>query len=180
MKNVLAKELLDPINLLSLSRIPLAAIAAMVFNNKIAFFSVLIIAGITDLIDGPLAKKYGSSKNGTAIDATADKLAVGIFSIFLLATARIEIWQFLVLTLRDMIMALMSLSVLLRKDLQEVIRKNKNERWLGKIATAGQLIAIFWLALGLQYFSHLMIVLGAVSAIALVDFIISFNKSIKK
>ena len=59
-------------DLLSAARIPLA-VAFPLASNRWRMV-ILAIAAATDLLDGPLARRFGSSALGTLIDPVADKL----------------------------------------------------------------------------------------------------------
>lgn len=77
-------------NLLTLSRVPFLFLIAILmywefrFSNSIAFF-VFVIAGLTDWLDGKIARDMGIiSVFGQLMDALTDKvLTVGLFVLFL-------------------------------------------------------------------------------------------------
>ena len=83
-----SKELLDLPNLISLSRIilgPLILIILATGTSKsiVVASAVLVIAGLTDALDGYLARKRGQiTRLGIVLDPVADK----IFALFLLVS----------------------------------------------------------------------------------------------
>lgn len=76
------------INILSLSRIFIAIvifILLMLNNSYLLAFILFFVAGITDYLDGYLARKYNaSSEIGEVLDPIADKILI-IFLFFALA-----------------------------------------------------------------------------------------------
>ena len=59
-------------DLLSVVRIPLAVAFPLASNE--GRLAILGVAAVTDLLDGPLARRYGASALGSLIDPVADKL----------------------------------------------------------------------------------------------------------
>src|SRR5512143_1451338 len=60
-------------DLLTLARLPLA-LAFLVIPDALARLLILGVASATDLLDGFLARRLGSSRFGAFIDPVADKL----------------------------------------------------------------------------------------------------------
>ena len=59
------------------------------------FYSLYIIAGLTDMIDGTVARKTGSvSEFGSKLDAIADFILVVVCLIKLLPILDVEIWMY--------------------------------------------------------------------------------------
>jgi cardiolipin synthase len=67
-------------NLLSLSRLPLGLMVIFLINSPIrlyAIFTIFVVAGITDFLDGYLARKWNqTSKIGRRLDPACDKAFV--------------------------------------------------------------------------------------------------------
>ena len=85
-------------NLLTLSRILLIPLLAAAFylpgewSNWVSF-TVFVTAGVTDYLDGFLARRYGSSsKLGRFLDPIADKLLVAVTIVMLVAIDRVQDW----------------------------------------------------------------------------------------
>ena len=83
-------------NMITFSRIILTI--ALIFISPtmgLVFFIVYCIAGFTDMVDGPLARRIpnGKSKIGTDLDSFADMLLI-IVGIFVILPA-MEIWGWL-------------------------------------------------------------------------------------
>ena len=71
-------------NILSLSRIILAPTILFINDNKYILFSVLIIIGLTDILDGYIARKY---KNETIIGSWLDSISDFVFYVLLVIYA---------------------------------------------------------------------------------------------
>jgi len=60
-------------NLLSVSRIIISIVLLFLFNDRVLFFVFYIFAGITDMLDGYIARKYKlESVLGAKLDSIAD------------------------------------------------------------------------------------------------------------
>lgn len=80
-------------NIISLSRI--VATVGMFFTAvfSLPFWALYIWCGISDMIDGPLARKLGAeSKAGAAIDSCADFIFLVIASIKILPEISLPTW----------------------------------------------------------------------------------------
>ena len=71
-------------NILSLSRIIFAPTILFINDNKYILFFVLMIIGLTDILDGYIARKY---KNETIIGSRLDSISDFIFYILLVIYA---------------------------------------------------------------------------------------------
>jgi CDP-diacylglycerol--glycerol-3-phosphate 3-phosphatidyltransferase len=141
------------INLLTFSRIALAAIIFLLLMSSEGYLLALIlfyIAGLTDWLDGYLARKYNSvSQLGEVLDPIADKILI-VFVFFALAinlsSYLIGFFAALIITREIWVGALRDLNA----------RNNKSDAtkvtFLAKIKTAIQLItiSIYLLALTLN------------------------------
>lgn len=88
-------------DLLSGLRIPFAI--AFPFASTPARLGLLAAAAATDLLDGRLARRYGSSRFGSLIDPVADKLfAASAFGV-VLVSRRLEVYEVLAVLLRDIV-----------------------------------------------------------------------------
>jgi len=141
-----------------------------------AAFWLALLAGLSDLVDGALAKRYGwQSRLGAGLDGLADKLLLfGIFLALVLA-ARLPLWWLLLALLRDLIIVV---GAWFYNRLVERLRPQPS--LLGKASTAAQIslallilastawswqvqrieLAVFWIAVvltggsGIHYIVH--------------------------
>jgi phosphatidylglycerophosphate synthase len=86
---------------LSLARIPLAIAFPLVSNQW--RLVILAIAAGTDLLDGPLARRFGASKFGSVIDPVADKLFMASAFGVVALSGRLALYEILGALLRDIV-----------------------------------------------------------------------------
>jgi CDP-diacylglycerol--glycerol-3-phosphate 3-phosphatidyltransferase len=148
------------INLLTFSRIVLAAIIFLLIMFA-DYFSALIIfclAGLTDWLDGYLARKYNAvSQLGEILDPIADKILI-VFVFFALA---VDISSYLIgfcsafiITREIWVGALRDLNA--RNNISDATKVT----FLAKIKTTIQLFTISLYLLALALNNSLMIVIG--------------------
>jgi phosphatidylglycerophosphate synthase len=90
-------------DLVSVLRVPLAV--AFPLASDPWRLGILATAAATDLLDGPLARRYGSSALGSLIDPVADKLfMVSAFGVVAFA-GRLEPYEIVAVLLRDIVAA---------------------------------------------------------------------------
>ena len=83
-------------------RVPLAV--AFVLEPSPAWrLSVLLISGGSDLLDGWLARRYGSSRLGVFIDPVADKLFMAAAFGVVLWSRQLAIYEVIAVLLRDIV-----------------------------------------------------------------------------
>ncbi len=93
-------------NIISLSRIILIIpiIIFLEFEKYDTVWYLLLIAGITDYLDGLLARKLNLvSKTGSILDPLADKIIIIIPLIWLCKANIIPFWSLSIITLREFI-----------------------------------------------------------------------------
>lgn len=88
-------------DLLSVVRIPLAVAFPLVSNTW--RMVILAIAAATDLLDGPLARRFGSSALGSVIDPVADKLFMASAFGVVALSGRLEPYEIVGVLLRDIV-----------------------------------------------------------------------------
>jgi cardiolipin synthase len=97
-------------NALTVFRITLIPLYLYVFFSSFPYhveiaFSVLILAGITDVVDGYIARKYKQVTTfGIMMDPLADKLMMMAVIASLFLTERISVWAALFFFVRDLAM----------------------------------------------------------------------------
>lgn len=139
-------------NILTTVRLFLVPIFIFIFflkpeGNIIYATYIFILAGITDILDGYIARKYNLiTKWGQAMDPLADKLMQVTVIICFTIKNYLPIWVIIIIGLKELLMVLGGLFLYYRKD-KSVIPANK----YGKLATIVFYIAILYLAFGLPY-----------------------------
>lgn len=90
-----------PADLLSAARIPLAVAFPLVSNGW--RMAILAVAAATDLLDGPLARRFGSSALGSLIDPVADKLFMAAAFGVVALSGRLAPYEIVGVLLRDIV-----------------------------------------------------------------------------
>ncbi len=172
------QEAKSPANILSLLRIPIGILVILSFDNKPLFLSLLVIGAFTDILDGHVARRVGSTKHGAAFDGLSDKIFFGSILFASVNASALNIWQFFPLMMRDITVIALAIAVLRHKRGKLLIPKLKS-RGPSKAATLGQFIAIGWLLLfGSKDFTFLFYVISAISFIAAIDYILFVKKNL--
>jgi cardiolipin synthase (CMP-forming) len=123
--------------LLSLARIPLAVAFPWVAGRKRAALAVLAMAGVTDVLDGWVARRFDQATPiGAAIDPIADKLFVGAVVVSLLARRQLGTPALIALTARELGEIPLVAWRALRHDVTAARQPRSNT--LGKVATTLQ------------------------------------------
>lgn len=148
MNNKLKRELFSVPNILTYFRIILIPVFVVFYVNSahsikcyIASVMVLIASGLTDMLDGRIARKYDQiTELGKVLDPVADKLSQCAILACLLIRYRLFIPVLAIFVIKEITMAVLAL-VFYRLG-----RKLKGAHWYGKIATSSfYLITIFLL-----------------------------------
>ncbi len=88
-------------DLVSAVRVPLAIAFPLVSNPW--RLGVLAVAAATDLLDGPLARRFGSSSLGSLIDPVADKLFMASAFGVVAFSGKLQLYEIVGLLLRDIV-----------------------------------------------------------------------------
>ena len=82
-----------PANLLTLCRIPLALFLLFVAPLSPDFFLFYVLAGITDMLDGPLARRsHTANRTGAWLDSLADTVFLAAMLFRLLPAVTLPHW----------------------------------------------------------------------------------------
>ncbi len=132
-------------NILTTLRIILVPIYLWIFytfgENKFKYaILILIIAGITDVLDGYIARKYNMiTRLGAVLDPIADKLTTFAVLVSLSSERLIPLWVLLVLIIKESILLLGGSYLYCFRD-RKIVSADK----FGKIATASFYLAVFF------------------------------------
>jgi CDP-diacylglycerol--glycerol-3-phosphate 3-phosphatidyltransferase len=131
-----------PPNFLSCLRGPLAL--AFIIDHPFYRSLVIVLAMLTDSLDGYLARRYRmTSQLGAFLDPLMDKIFVFTVSLVLIAEGRFEIWEAFTLISRDFAVLIFGLYLALKGHWSFQFRSI----WSGKITTTLQ----FFVLLGLTF-----------------------------
>lgn len=144
-------------------------------HNDYIALAIFIIASLTDMLDGKIARKYNLITDfGKFMDPLADKLLVCSALICLIELSRIKAWMVVVIIAREFIISGFRL---IAAEKGTVIAAG----WLGKIKTVFQMVAVCLLIANIPvlYIPTQIILWIAVimTVVSLVDYIIK-NKGV--
>ena len=153
-------------NILSLLRLPLAL--AFLQENIGVRVAAIIVAGLTDLLDGFLARRYGQSSTlGTILDPLTDKLFVLTALVVFIFENRLSIPEAMTMMSRDFAVIIFG-SYLLLKGAFSLYKIEAI--WCGKVFTTLQLFALLALTLGFSlpgWFYGAFVMLGVLALVEL-------------
>lgn len=165
-------------NLLTVIRILLIPFFIFIFfstldNNLIYSTLIFIIAGLTDVLDGFIARKYNLiTKLGQVMDPLADKLMQLTVLICLTIEGYISIWIIIFYGIKELTMILGGIILYSRKD-KVVIPAN----FYGKFATFLFYVAVLSLSFPFAYSRALFVVAITCSLVAFLQYLyIGINK----
>ena len=155
-KELSARDLIRVPGLLSLSRVPLAAVFPLTLGHPALEIGVLGTAGITDVLDGWYARRFHQeTRTGAALDGLTDKVFVLTVVGSLAAFGAMSLVEVLLLGTREIGEA--ALAVRLAADPERRRRATVRKANLaGKLATTLQFAAVSAIVLGLEQRSLLV------------------------
>lgn len=131
------KEILTIPNILSFLRLMLAVLFLGITQrggmeeNKDILAAILIISGISDFLDGKIARKFNmTSEMGKIIDPIADKVTQAVLLLCLFSRYSFTKWIFVLLVIKEGCMAVVGTRTVLQSQ------KNEGAKWYGKVNTA--------------------------------------------
>ena len=127
-------------NLLSLSRLPLAAVLCWCISTGTwaAALGVFLLAAFTDWLDGWWARRFNQGTAvGRALDPLTDKVLVGSAFIFLIPVREVgvEPWVVAVIVGRELLVTGL-------RGMVEAAGKSFGADWFGKLKTVLQMAAL--------------------------------------
>lgn len=162
-----ARDLVRVPSLLSLARLPLAAVFPLVFDHPLAGLGVIAAAGVTDVLDGWYARRFDqTSAIGAVVDPITDKVFVLTVVLTLTLAGQLPLYAVLLLHAREL--GELPLAVWLVRDPE---RRGQLHEAIptGKLVTALQFacfMVALWEAPGLDVILWLTAIAGIAAAIA--------------
>lgn len=140
---VLGRELTKPPNLLSLSRVPLGALAWAAPTNVAWLLSLLALAAVTDLLDGWLARRAGESAEnfGALLDPLCDKVFIASIAAAVWVALGPPGWLAALALTREGVLGLLVAAKFLVPSLRHR-HFSTRALWLGKATTAAQFLLL--------------------------------------
>jgi cardiolipin synthase (CMP-forming) len=138
-----ARHILLVPNLVSLTRLPLAALFVAFVDTPWFALAVLLSAGATDMIDGWYARRFSQvTATGAVIDGITDKAFMATVVVSLILTDRLGVFGALLLATRE----LGELPLVLWWTLHQSKRRARAEKpranAVGKLCTSIQFVAV--------------------------------------
>lgn len=132
-------------NALSLLRAPLALL--FLICNPLFRSIIVVIAMLTDIIDGYLARRYKyTTRLGAVLDPLMDKFFVFVVVGILFSENALQPWQLIAILSRDIALFIFAVYVLIRNQWKGY---NYRSMWWGKVTTSLQFPILFLLSLGI-------------------------------
>ena len=152
-------------DLLSMLRIPLAAAFVLVSDNGWRL-GIVGAAAVTDLLDGPIARRWGSSAYGAILDPIADKLfmaaAVGVVAF----SGSLEIYEIVGVLLRDIVATVAFAATFFSEQPRAI-----PARWSGKAVTVAQILTLVAFLLNSPYLRPIAWATTLIAVFAIWDYL---------
>jgi len=152
-------------DVLSFLRIPLAAAFVLVSHTGWRL-AIVGAAAVTDLLDGPVARRRGSSAYGPVLDPIADKVfmagAVGVVAF----SGSLHLYEIVGVLLRD-IVATLAFAATFFFDQPRAIPA----RWSGKAVTVAQILTLVAFLLSSPYLRPIAWGTTAIAVFAIIDYL---------
>ena len=151
-------------DLLSMLRIPLA-VAFLLVSHPGWRLGIVGAAALSDLLDGPLARRLGSSLYGPVLDPIADKLfmaaAVGVVAF----SGRLEIYEIVGVLLRDIVATVAFAATLISHQPRAIPARSS-----GKAVTVAQILTLVAFLIDSPYLRPIAWATTAIAVIAIWDY----------
>lgn len=156
--------------LLSLSRVGMAAAFPCVVDEPWSALGLVAAAGVTDVLDGALARRLGQcTPTGAALDAVTDKLFAGSVMLSLLLSGRLPPGWAVLLCTRELGELPLLIWLLLVPRARAVGPAEARANWLGKLTTVlqfGALCALLFQSASFAWWIAATAASGAIAAVA--------------
>lgn len=134
-------------NILSVARaflaVPFAAVMLSGNSNATMWgITILVIAVLTDKLDGVLARKYNAiTEWGKILDPLADKIGIAVVAVVLVLLGKIPLWFLGMMLVRDVLIVAGGLYI--KKAKGVVLQSNQLGKWtIGVLAAAMFIVMI--------------------------------------
>lgn len=161
-------------DVLTVSRIPLAVAFVLVPDATLRFVVLALAAG-TDLFDGLVARRWGSSRLGSFLDPVADKIFMAAAFGVVLFSGALHPLEILGVLARDIITAIAFLATVARKRASAI-----PARLGGKIVTVGQLLTLLAFLAGSAYLRPVAWATAGIALYAIWDYYNAAAKEIRR
>ncbi|MGI9078382.1 MAG: CDP-alcohol phosphatidyltransferase family protein [Gemmatimonadaceae bacterium] len=171
------RELLSLPNVISASRVPLAAGFLLAETTPLRL-ALLGMASATDLLDGWIARRTGrTTRWGALIDPIADKLFVLAALTAFLVRSDLSAGDYAVLLARDIAT---SIGVGVALAIPGLDPRDFKARLSGKVVTVLQLLALLALCVAPQWMGWLVVAVGVASIVSIADYTLALAVTLER
>jgi cardiolipin synthase len=153
-----------PADLVSLVRIPLA-VAFILAPDSNWRLGVLAASVASDLLDGPVARRFGSSALGPLVDPIADKLFMACAFGVVAFSGRLELYEIAAVLLRDMVATVAFVATFLSRRPRAIPARPG-----GKAVTVAQVLTLVAFLLDSPLLRPMAWATGAIAIYAIWDY----------
>jgi CDP-diacylglycerol--glycerol-3-phosphate 3-phosphatidyltransferase/cardiolipin synthase len=162
-----AKDLLLVPSLLSLGRIPLALAFVLALNHPRVELAILMIAGLTDVLDGWYARRFAQvTAAGAVVDPITDKVFVLTVVVALVMTKRLSPASVALLATREIGEAPLVLWWALSHHRRRARMQNPMANIPGKLATCLQFVTVALALFRSPHTNELVLISAGAGAVA--------------
>ena len=168
-------------NLLTLSRVPLGAIVWLRPADTVYLFSLMALAGVTDVMDGWLERRIlmregrsedDAPRTGLWLDPLCDKFFALSVVAAVFVTYRPPVYLILLIVAREIIQTMVTLACRLAPAVRARLRFDFRASLSGKAATVAQFCAIAAIVTGLRCQVPLALATGALGTAAVTSYVL--------
>lgn len=149
---------------ITLLRVPLAAAFVLIPSSNWRL-AIVGAAAFTDFVDGPVARRLGSSPFGAVLDPIADKVfmaaAVGVVAV----SGRLEIYEIVGVLLRDIVATVAFTATLISHRPRAIPARSS-----GKAVTVAQILTLIAFLIESPYLRPIAWATTAIALIAIWDY----------
>jgi CDP-diacylglycerol--glycerol-3-phosphate 3-phosphatidyltransferase/cardiolipin synthase len=158
-------------SLLSLARLPLAALFAFSLEHPPVALATLVAAGLSDVLDGWYARRFGQvTATGAVVDGITDKFFMLVVVLTLVASDRLSILGAVLLGTRELGEAPLVAWWALHPEKRRARAEDPRANALGKLCTTLQFAAILACLLGSGWLDALLFATGASGIVAATNY----------
>ena len=154
----------SPADAVTLLRIPLAVLFPLVDSTTVRLV-ILFLAGATDLGDGWVARRYGSSRIGAVLDPIADKLFVAVAFAVVWGEGALTWYEVVAVLARDIIATVAFVGTVATGKATAV-----PARLGGKVVTVLQMLTLIVFVLNWPHLQSLAWMTGGIALYAIYDY----------
>lgn len=151
-------------DVLSVLRLPMALAFVLIASGTVRLVILAAAAG-SDLLDGPIARRFGASRFGAFIDPLADKLFMACAFGVVAVSGRLEPFEIAGVLLRDIVAAIAFVTTMIGRRPSSIPARPG-----GKAVTVAQVLTLLAFLLDSKYLRPMAWATAAVALYAIWDY----------